>query len=122
MNNFKSRVLDIAIKQINEHTDITIKVEQHKQGRSISGFSFTFSYKKDAQASVSKRFSKTIDCVYEQNLTAKQLGYYAKLLSQSHWATQARVLQGVNSNDTVNVLMSYLKQPANFEKTKRLNF
>ena len=42
MNNFKSRVLDIAIKQINEHTDITIKVEQHKQGRSISGFSFIF--------------------------------------------------------------------------------
>lgn len=120
MNNFKARVLDIAIKQINEHTDITIKVEQHKQGRSISGFSFTFSYKKDAQAAESKRFSKTIDCVYKQNLTAKQLGYYAKLLAQSHWATQAKVMQGVNSNDAVDVLMGYLKQPKNFEKQKDL--
>jgi len=41
-NNFKVRVLDPAIKQINEHTDITVKVEQHKTGRTISGFSFKF--------------------------------------------------------------------------------
>ena len=30
MHNFKNRVLDPAISQINEHTDITVKVEQHK--------------------------------------------------------------------------------------------
>jgi plasmid replication initiation protein len=42
MHNFKNRVLDPAIKQINEHTDITVKVEQHKTGRSITGFSFKF--------------------------------------------------------------------------------
>jgi plasmid replication initiation protein len=29
MHDFKKRVLDPAIKQINEHTDITVKVEQH---------------------------------------------------------------------------------------------
>lgn len=45
MNNFKKRVLDIAIKQINDHTDITAQYEQHKRGRSISGFSFTFTQK-----------------------------------------------------------------------------
>ena len=45
MNNFKSRVLEPAIKQINEHTDITVKVEQHKKGRTISGFSFKFKQK-----------------------------------------------------------------------------
>jgi plasmid replication initiation protein len=44
-NNFKVRVLDPAIKQINEHTDITVKVEQHKTGRSVSGFSFKFKQK-----------------------------------------------------------------------------
>lgn len=125
MNNFKARVLNIAIEQINKHTDIIIKVEQHKAGRKITGFSFTFSHKKAAQAAESKRCSKTIDFVNEltakqQNLTAKQLGYYAKLLAQSDWATQARVLIGVNSSDTVSVIMSYLKQPANFEKHKDL--
>lgn len=49
MEAFKRRVLDLAIKQINEHTDITAKYEQHKKGRSISGFSFTFKMKKSAQ-------------------------------------------------------------------------
>ncbi|KQE33783.1 replication initiation protein RepM [Acinetobacter nosocomialis] len=44
-NNFKVRVLDPAIKQINEHTDITVKAEQHKTGRSVSGFSFRFKQK-----------------------------------------------------------------------------
>ena len=41
MCDFKKRVLDPAIKQINEHTDITIKVEQHKTGRSITGLMIT---------------------------------------------------------------------------------
>lgn len=42
MNHFKARVLNIAIQQINTHTDITVKYEQHKAGRTITGFSFTF--------------------------------------------------------------------------------
>lgn len=49
MHHFKAKVLDFAIKQINEHTNITAKYEQHKKGRSISGFSFTFKMKKSAQ-------------------------------------------------------------------------
>jgi len=44
-NNFKVRVLDPSIKQINDHTDITVKVEQHKTGRTITGFSFKFKQK-----------------------------------------------------------------------------
>ena len=45
MNNFKSRVLEPSIKQINEHTDITVTYEQHKRGRTISGFSFRLKQK-----------------------------------------------------------------------------
>lgn len=58
MNHFKARVLDVAIKQINEHTDITVKYEQHKRGRSISGFSFTFTQKNAAKA-LSKQPKRT---------------------------------------------------------------
>lgn len=46
MHHFKCRVLDLAMSQINEHTDITASYEQHKQGRKIVGFSFTFKFKK----------------------------------------------------------------------------
>ena len=45
MNHFKSRVLEPSLQQINEKTDIKVKVEQHKNGRSISGFSFRFKQK-----------------------------------------------------------------------------
>lgn len=42
MFDFKKRVLDMAIAQINNHTNIFVKYEQHKKGRSICGFSFSF--------------------------------------------------------------------------------
>ena len=45
MSDFKKRVLEPSIKQINEHTDITVTYEQHKKGRVISGFSFKFKQK-----------------------------------------------------------------------------
>lgn len=54
MSNFKKYVLDFAISQINTHTDITVKYEQHKRGRSISGFSFTFK-QKNAVKTLSKK-------------------------------------------------------------------
>ena len=39
-DNLKSRVIDLAIKQINDHTDIIVKYDQHKTGKNITGFSF----------------------------------------------------------------------------------
>lgn len=46
MTDFKRRVLDYAIQQINEHTDITASYEQHKRGRRIAGFEFRFEVKR----------------------------------------------------------------------------
>ena len=45
-DNFKKWVIVFPIKQINEHTDITVSYEQHKAGRTITGFSFSFTQKK----------------------------------------------------------------------------
>ena len=55
MSDFKIRVLEPSIKQINGHTDITVTYEQHKKGRSITGFSFKFKQKPQA------KIEKTID-------------------------------------------------------------
>ena len=49
MDNFKKRVLDIAVSEINANTDITTSYEQHKQGRKIVGFTFTIKQKSTAQ-------------------------------------------------------------------------
>lgn len=47
MSNFKNRVLDLAIEQINQNTDITVQYDQHKAGRVITGFSFSFKLKEN---------------------------------------------------------------------------
>ena len=49
MEVFKRRVLDLSITQINEHTDIIATYKQHKAGRLITGFSFTFKPKAAAK-------------------------------------------------------------------------
>ena len=55
MHNFKKRVLEPSIQQINEHTDITVTYEQHKKGRTISGFSFRLKQKPQPKKVESKR-------------------------------------------------------------------
>ena len=53
------RVIEQSIKQINEHTDITASYEQHKKGRTITGFSFKFKQKKPKQAEIAIETPKT---------------------------------------------------------------
>jgi plasmid replication initiation protein len=48
------RVIELALKQINEHTDITATYEQHKKGRTITGFSFKFKQKKKTELETPK--------------------------------------------------------------------
>jgi plasmid replication initiation protein len=49
---FKKWVLDVAVSQINDHTDIKATYEQHKSGRTITGFSFKFKQKSTATRAV----------------------------------------------------------------------
>ena len=74
MVNFKTKVLDFAIDQINEHTDIKASYEQHKEGRSITGFTFTFKPKQKPKAKADEvsRDDKTGD-LFNHGLTDAQL-------------------------------------------------
>jgi len=77
----KIGVLDTEYKRMYEHTDITVKVEQHKTGRSITGFSFSFNQKKSATQSVgSTRDSNTLDLF--STMTDKQRHLFANKLSE----------------------------------------
>ena len=53
-DNLKMRVIELALKQINDHTDITATYEQHKKGRTITGFSFKFKQKKKTESKTPK--------------------------------------------------------------------
>ena len=81
MSNFKTYVLDFALKQVNELTDITAKYEQHKKGRSISGFSFSFKPKKATIRSIeTNRDLNTTDLF--SRMTDKQRHLFATKLSE----------------------------------------
>ena len=77
---FKRRVLDLAVKQINEHTDITVEYEQHKNGRVITGFTFRFKVKKDKKKIVAEVAgdSANNDMYTIEGLNYKQLGRIAR--------------------------------------------
>lgn len=71
---FKRRILDVATKQICESTDIKVKYDQHKKGRSIIGFSFIFE-QKTVEKTVEKKRKKQV------NLSNKQILLFAKKLA-----------------------------------------
>lgn len=73
MGNFKSRVLDYAIQEVNNNTNITVAYEQHKEGRRIVGFTFKFKVK-TKKALESKRDENTADMFTTEGLNDKQLG------------------------------------------------
>lgn len=87
MHNFKKRVLEPSIQQINEHTDITVTYEQHKKGRTISGFSFRFKQKPQPKKLESKRdpdtadlFTKITDA--QRHLFGNKLAHDARVQSE----------------------------------------
>jgi plasmid replication initiation protein len=79
MNHFKSRVLEPSLKQINEHTDIIVSYEQHKKGRTITGFSFKFKQKSEKILTL-KRDSNTPD--FFTKMTDTQRHLFAKKLAE----------------------------------------
>lgn len=101
MSNFKKFVLDFAVQQINTHTDITVKYDQHKEGRSIVGFTFKFKAKpkpKSKKAIESKGGSDTPDMFRALKMTDKQRATFASKLSQ------------------MNELSSYAKQGEDYKQ------
>ncbi|WP_313206262.1 replication initiation protein RepM [Psychrobacter faecalis] len=75
---FKRRVLDLAITQINEHTDITSEYEQHKQGRVIIGFTFKFKVKKNKGKTTANIEVDNGNMSNIEGLNDKQLGRIAR--------------------------------------------
>jgi len=125
MHQFKSRVLEPAIKQINEFTDITVSYEQKKTGRVISGFEFKFKLKN--QPPKEKKISKdqnTIDMF--TSMTPKQILLFAKKLAYDDQFGGRVGEVGESREDLERRLIDLLVEPKNLVKwaddLKRLGF
>ncbi|MBF7699065.1 replication initiation protein RepM [Acinetobacter pollinis] len=82
ISHLKKNVLDLAVLQINTHTDIKISYEQYKKGRVISDFSFKFKQKKQYKKEIKdvKRDQNTPDLFVK--MTDKQRHFFASKLSE----------------------------------------
>ena len=81
MSNFKKRVLDLAVKEINETSDLTVSYEQEKRGKRIVGFKFKVLSKnkpKDIKKKENARDIDTADMFTVGDLNDKQLGRIAR--------------------------------------------
>lgn len=83
MGNFKLRVLDLAVKEINEKTDLTVSYTQEKKGRVIYGFKFTVK-QKQAQKPLKTAHNdvkdlNTVDMFHL--MTEKQIGVFSRKLA-----------------------------------------
>jgi plasmid replication initiation protein len=128
MVNFKSRVLEPAIKQINELTDIHVKYEQYKTGRSISGLSFTFKHKK-IDSIPSERDPNTVDLFTQ--MTDAQRHMFANKLSElpemgrysqgteSYPQFAIRIAEMLQNPDRIKELYPYLKKVGYMPSSKK---
>ena len=113
MHNFKKRVLEPSIQQINEHTDITVTYEQHKKGRTISGFSFRLKQKPQPKKVESKRDPNTPDFFIK--MTDAQRHLFANKMSEM--PEMSSYSQGTESYQQFAVrIAEMLLQPEKFRE------
>ena len=112
---FKKRVLDIAVNQINETTDYKIEYEQHKEGRTITGFSFKFKLKRSkSKAKIdSKRDPNTPDFFIK--MTDAQRHLFANKMSEM--PEMSKYSQGTESYQQFAIrIAEMLLQPEKFRE------
>ncbi|MDM1782779.1 MULTISPECIES: replication initiation protein RepM [Acinetobacter] len=129
MAHLKERVLELSIKQINEHTDICVKYEQHKRGRSISGFSFNFKQKKKDSPPLVDRDPNTLD--FFTKMTDAQRHMFANKLSElpemgrysqgteSYPQFAIRIAEMLQDPDRIKELYPYLKKVGYMPSNKK---
>lgn len=122
MYDFKNRVLDVAIKEINEVADLKVSYKQKKKGRRIIGFEFAVlsNKKRDKKEVGIGRDADTADMFTIDGLTDKQLKRIA--LHKEFISTYGGLATGDNGRDwklfTEFMVNEIKKNPSNFSKKK----
>lgn len=113
ISNFKLRVLEPSIKQINDLTDIDVTYEQHKKGRTITGFSFKFKQKQQAKKIETNRDPDTADLFTK--MTDAQRHMFSHKLSEM--PEMSRYSQGTESYQQFAIrIAEMLLQPEKFRE------
>jgi plasmid replication initiation protein len=113
MSNFKKFVLDLAIAQINEHTDITVSYEQKKKGVRVSGFAFRMKMKPTQQPKISVRDPDTLD-LFVKMTDAQRSMYGLKLAYDYRIQSEYAHLIGSGSYEDFGKVLADMLLDENF--------
>jgi len=115
ISNFKLRVLEPSLKQINEQTDITVSYEQHKAGRTITGFSFRFKQKQQPKKIETNRDPDTAD-LFTKMTDAQRHLFGHKLAHDARVQSDYSHLVGTGSyEDFAKLLAEMLSEEEHFK-------
>ena len=106
MSNFNINVLNIAIQQINKFTDIKIKLNKHKKGVKIVGFSFEITQRKIKNQNSFE--PSTADIFYK--LTDSQISMFGNQLSRLHELSHL-ALEGESYEILASKIKEMLRDP-----------
>jgi len=118
MCDFKRRVLDLAVEEINEKSDLKVSYEQEKKGRRITGFKFkiiTKSKPEQPQKRTVSRDAYTADMFTVDGLNDKQLGRIARnpnFIADYNHLVSSTSPAGQNPNDWEFEMINRLKKDA----------
>ena len=124
MSNFKSRVLDYSIKEINQNTDLTTSYTQQKQGRKIVGFHFDFKRKKPK--TTAKKSSKSPKPQAQDELTPRD-DQERQIIAQNNAYANSKGLSPLHRHNLIKQALNEHREAQNeqlaqqqAEKAKRL--
>lgn len=112
MSDFKKYVLDLAVSQINAHTDMTVSYQQKKKGVRVSGFDFRMKMK-HTQTKIQAR-PNTLDIFVK--LTDAQRHLFAHKLSDLHEVGSEYAKVGESTEDFTKRLADMLLDEVQFRK------
>lgn len=87
LGDFKKRVIDVALSQINEHTDMTVSYAQRKTGRVVTHLIFAFQSKEEPKAKTKTKAAKP------------KLPDVGEALDESRARVKAQVVEFLSGND-----------------------
>jgi len=122
MSNFKIRVLDLAVEEINEKSDLNINYTQKKKGRKIIGFTFTVHEKPKAKTDVVSK-ERDVDngnMFTVDGLNDKQLGRIARnpafMAEYNHLVSPTSPAGQSQQGWEFEMINRLKKDPAQFDK------
>ena len=118
MGDFKKRVLELAVSEINEKSDLKVSYEQEKRGRRITGFKFTVKTKDKPKDATPDRDPNTADMF--TNYTDKQLAravHSKKFIADYNGLVAAQNPANQSSGAWISHMVEWVKKdPKRFTK------